>query len=327
MISFINSWVSTLPTTRGTTGGSRSRSTHTTRGNNRSGTFETRGRTLAQIAHQEGYTLLEHDEWSTRSIIAKARKSGHVVALKLLSHKRRNELDILVDLQKFNSSKNHTIELLHVHHHGHSDVIVMPWRLLLDDFLDKFPTTVASMLDQLLEGVSFLHGCGYAHLDLKPGNILVGCKDGPSPHPRLSLIDYGISLRVRSEETKVRGYRGTPFWSAPEVGTEDGPAMTYSPIRADRWSCGRILEHMRKFHPVEDTLVDTKVDTSIFLQLQNELLCSNPKLRPPLCKILDRLRTRYPSKRSSDTDEVFVVLKRHKSSSCQPYVYFSLSLA
>lgn len=200
--------------------------------------------------------------------------------MKLLSNPT-SELDILVELQVIKSAENHTIKLLYTHRYGHYDVVVMPWQLMLDDFLNESPTMVASMLDQFLEAVSFLHNHGYAHLDLKPGNVVVGCADRSFSPPRLSLIDYGISIRVMSEDIKVQGYRGTPLWTAPEVGTEDGPAMSYSPIRADRWSCGRMIEHMRTFHSIDDTVVQL---------VQNELLSSNPKTRPPLSKILDRLR-------------------------------------
>ncbi|KAI9443051.1 kinase-like domain-containing protein, partial [Lactarius indigo] len=91
---------------------------------------------------------------------------------------------------------------------------------------------------QLLEGVCFLHEHSIAHLDLKPANILVG----GSSLPQLSIIDFGLSIRVEDEWTLVEGYRGTQSWTAPEVGTEDEPGFKYSVILADRWACGRVLQ-------------------------------------------------------------------------------------
>ncbi|KAH9030029.1 kinase-like domain-containing protein, partial [Lactarius pseudohatsudake] len=93
---------------------------------------------------------------------------------------------------------------------------------------------------QFLEGVWFLHEHGIAHLNLKPANVLLSYADS-SPLPQISIIDFGISIRVKSEETMVEGYRGTPFWSTPEVRTECEPKKKYSTILADRWSCGRVL--------------------------------------------------------------------------------------
>ncbi|KAH9048623.1 kinase-like domain-containing protein, partial [Lactarius deliciosus] len=91
---------------------------------------------------------------------------------------------------------------------------------------------------QFVEGVAYLHEHGVAHLDLKPGNVLVYARSG-SLSPRLSIIDFGLSVFAESEEFLVEGYRGTPSWAAPEVG-ESGEK--YSAILADRWSCGKVLK-------------------------------------------------------------------------------------
>ncbi|KAI9456023.1 kinase-like domain-containing protein [Lactarius psammicola] len=133
---------------------------------------------------------------------------------------------------------------------------------------------IVSLQNQLLEGVWFLHEHGIAHLDLKPGNILVGYTDALSFLPRLSIIDFGISIRVEGEETLVKGYRGTPGWSAPEVGTEYGTPKEYSAIRADLWSCGQLLWHIGR-----SCLGD---NTSTFVSIYNRLLSPEPRSRPLL---------------------------------------------
>ncbi|KAI0296927.1 kinase-like domain-containing protein, partial [Multifurca ochricompacta] len=94
--------------------------------------------------------------------------------------------------------------------------------------------------NQFLEGVAFLHEHNIAHLDLKADNVLIDIK-GDKHHLRLWIIDFGLSVFVEDEETMIKGYRGTPEWTAPEVGTLDGPSTRYSPILADRWACGRML--------------------------------------------------------------------------------------
>ena len=283
---------------------------------------------LNQTAQENGYNLLS-SLGDQGSIILKARKNDHVVAMKLLLGRRQlpdddndndndydNEFTIIMELQKLDSLQNHTIKVLQTYHCDHSgspyDIIVMPWQSSLDGFLSASPTTADSLWYQFLEGVGFLHNHGIAHLDLKPGNVLVGFP-GVSSLPRLSIIDFGISVRVKSEATKVQGYRGTPSWSAPEVGTENGPVMSYSPILADRWSCGQVLRHIRSFHQIDDA--------SAFLSTQNQLLRSDPSARPSLSQLLNSLYTVYSVERGGDTDCPSVLQKRRRSS-CW-FVYFS----
>ncbi|TDL27679.1 kinase-like protein, partial [Rickenella mellea] len=94
------------------------------------------------------------------------------------------------------------------------------------------------LMHQLVGAVGFIHGNGVAHLDLKPNNILVNHAHNP---PRLVVIDFSVSVFANSPEFRIEGFVGTPHWTAPEIGTVDGPPQTYSPIRADLWSCGKLM--------------------------------------------------------------------------------------
>ena len=326
VLSFIGK-MTDMPTPESNTGrvnSSRSRKTKTPK-TAHGATSRGRKRTLYRIAQREGYDLLNFINRGKRSTVAKACKNDHIVAMKLIPGRRRplsnsrqnEELRIIMDLQKLDSPRNHTIKVLHVHHFLHhrsdkfDDIIVMPWQSPLNDFLSGFPTMAESLWHQFLEGVSFLHEHGIAHLDLKPGNVLVGYSD----KPRLTLIDFGISVRAKSEEIKVEGYRGTPLWSAPEVGTEYGPKMRYSPILADRWSCGRVLRHIRDFHPINDT--------SVFASVQEELLSPVPSARPSL----EHVHCRFHATRSSpakrcDADSAFVSQKRLRSAGWYVYSFY-----
>ncbi|KAH9932356.1 kinase-like domain-containing protein, partial [Fomitopsis serialis] len=82
----------------------------------------------------------------------------------------------------------------------------------------------------LISGLSFLHTHNVAHRDVKPANLVY------TADYRLQIIDFDIALRVVGEDEMREGFCGSAGWTAPEVG------KTYSPIRADRWSCGRVLE-------------------------------------------------------------------------------------
>jgi len=313
VLSFIGK-MTDVPTLKSNTGGdnsSCSRKTQTPKtaqGGNRT-MSRGRTRTLSQIAQKEGYKLLTFINLTKRSAVAKACKNDQIVAMKLIPGRRRpladenpelldnDELKIILGLQRLDSPKNHTIQVLHTYYSDNSDspygIIVMPWQSLLDEFLHGSPTKAGSLWYQFLEGVCFLHEHGIAHLDLKPRNVLIGYTD-ESSHPRVSIIDFGISVCVKSKATKVQGYRGTPSWTAPEVGTEDGPQMTYSPILADRWSCGQVLRHIRSFHIIDDI--------SAYLSAQSQLLSHDPSARPPLSQVLNSFQVVHPVKRSGDTD-------------------------
>jgi serine/threonine protein kinase len=65
---------------------------------------------------------------------------------------------------------------------------------------DRFPGAVELLCVQFLKGVAFLHESGIAHLNLKPGNVLVDHKH-ELLSPQLSIIDFGLSIFVESEET------------------------------------------------------------------------------------------------------------------------------
>jgi Protein kinase domain len=259
------------------------------------------------VIQRNGYTLLPEGSIRLKPTIGKAISNygrEGALALKLLD---ATELKTLRRLQA-RSEANHTIKLLDVIELNIPpanivrNVIVMPWQMTLAECLREnyFPNGVESLRVQFLEGVAFIHENGVAHLDLKPGNVLVHGKCG-SLSPRLSIIDFGLSVLVESEETSVEGYCGTPSWVAPEVGTVHGPVMKYSAILADRWSCGQVLLYFADFLPSRSA--------SVLGPTCAGLLRSDPKKRPPLSMVLQILRGSSPEKRSSD-EETNVAQKR-----------------
>ncbi|KAH8999746.1 kinase-like domain-containing protein [Lactarius akahatsu] len=169
-----------------------------------------------------------------------------------------------------------------------------------------FPLRRESLRVQFLEGVAFLHKHGVAHLDLKPGNVLVHGSSS-SLLPCLSIIDFGLLVIAESEETLVEGYCGTPSWAALEVRES---AEKYSAILADRWSCGKVLKYFVDSLPIGSA--------SAFEPICTRLLSSVPGERPSLSAVLQVLRcTPDPyrvraEKRGSEVDEATAVRKRHR---------------
>jgi len=89
---------------------------------------------------------------------------------------------------------------------------------------------------QLFEGIDFMHSHGVAHLDIKPGNILV-----PHHGGRLSVIDYNRAVRITEGRGSFRGVVGTEGYMAPEVAAGSG---LWNAVRADLWSTGKTLEEL-----------------------------------------------------------------------------------
>jgi serine/threonine protein kinase len=85
----------------------------------------------------------------------------------------------------------------------------------------------------LIKGLAYLHKLCIAHRDIKPDNLLLGrnfC---------LKIIDFDIAIQVKDEDEEVDDRCGTKGWIAPEIKTKR--KLMYSPIKADRWSCGHVL--------------------------------------------------------------------------------------
>jgi serine/threonine protein kinase len=179
-----------------------------------------------------------------------------------------NELSILQYLHSFAPSHNYILPLLRALELDVGMFTFVPEATPLElGFTFKmFRNKGADFSCQLIEGVAYLHRCDIAHLDIKPGNIVV-LKN------RLFIIDFDISVRIDGPDALINRWCGTPGWMAPEIGHEDGPVCLYSPIRADLWSCGRMLEYLARKGVVQDNRSKT---------LTRRLLNKNPRLRPLL---------------------------------------------
>ncbi|XP_074705554.1 myosin light chain kinase, smooth muscle-like [Strix aluco] len=102
-------------------------------------------------------------------------------------------------------------------------------RIVDDDFEHTEPSS-AQYVQQILEGLRFMHGQAVVHLDLKPENIV--CVS-PGSH-WLKIIDFGLARKL-TPDTPVKVLHGTPEFMAPEV-------IAFEPVgfSTDMWSVGVI---------------------------------------------------------------------------------------
>ena len=178
-----------------------------------------------------------------------------------------NELMILNLLNTTQPQSIHVVRLLDSFHTQSGLWIIMPKMDTITDYLRIAPKQLSSkvnrLCEDLIEGLGYLHGLSIAHRDIKPNNLLVDqtfC---------LKIIDFDIALQVKDEDEEVDDECGTENWMAPEI--EKKP--TYSPIKADRWSCGRVILYL---------LDKFKKEDKHLRPFANKLTAHDPKRRPSL---------------------------------------------
>ena len=128
-----------------------------------------------------------------------------------------------------------------------------------------------SLTRQLFEAVQFMHDHNVAHMDLKPTNILV-----PKTYGRLTIIDFGLSVRLGNKTELREGRVGTQGYMAPEVGNGK-----FSPIRADLWSVGKVVKDLCMLCRRPSTHRDQLSDVS------ERLLDDDPRKRPTMSEVLE----------------------------------------
>ncbi len=151
---------------------------------------------------------------------------------------------------------------------------------------------------QVTEALSELHGAGWMHADVKPGNIHV------SPAGHATLIDLGFALKLNSHECSAGGsMRGSPAYTAPEMISSAVPVdgrcdiyslgitlfelLTGAPPFPEREPGPLMLAHMQRPAPNPRFKVPT-LDRDVGDLLQ-DMLSKEPLRRPSASELVSRL--------------------------------------
>jgi serine/threonine protein kinase len=94
---------------------------------------------------------------------------------------------------------------------------------------------IFGMIHQIAGAIKYLHGLGYVHQDIKPGNVLVDATG------RAILADFGIGHTFASAGMVI----GSPAFQAPEAlddrYSDDASALADDPQKEDVWALGVTL--------------------------------------------------------------------------------------
>ena len=179
-----------------------------------------------------------------------------------------NELEILRILDTTQPKSEHVISLLDSFYTHPGQWVILPKMETVATYLtinpSKLDDSVPRICWSLIKGLAYLHMHCIAHRDIKPENLVL---DGDFC---LKIIDFDVAMQVEDEDEEVDGYCGTKYWMAPEVGK--APLM-YSPIKADRWSCGQVILYLLDELGEEDHHLRA---------VARKLKVRNPKQRPSL---------------------------------------------
>eukprot|EP00408_Alexandrium_pacificum_P059232 CAMPEP_0171179554 /NCGR_PEP_ID=MMETSP0790-20130122/13314_1 /TAXON_ID=2925 /ORGANISM="Alexandrium catenella, Strain OF101" /LENGTH=503 /DNA_ID=CAMNT_0011644485 /DNA_START=102 /DNA_END=1613 /DNA_ORIENTATION=+ len=99
----------------------------------------------------------------------------------------------------------------------------------------------ASLMQQIIRAIYYMHENKVCHRDLKPENFLFMSRD-PIEKNTLKIIDFGLSCKFEANQV-LTTKAGTPYYVAPQV-----LAGKYDQL-SDLWSCGVIMYVMLCGYP------------------------------------------------------------------------------
>ncbi|XP_019897937.3 striated muscle preferentially expressed protein kinase isoform X4 [Esox lucius] len=146
-------------------------------------------------------------------------KKGKVeYAAKFVSARAKRKTSALQEMNLLSELDHEKIIYFHDAFEKKNMVIIIT-ELCHEEFLDRLTkktsileSEVRSSIQQVLEGVSYLHQKDIAHLDIKPENILMAGRHSS----QIRICDFGNAVKLDTNEAQYCKY-GTPEFVAPEI--------------------------------------------------------------------------------------------------------------
>lgn len=250
---------------------------------------------ILKVIHTSGmaniYLALDtnlNKQWCIKEIIKSEAGKNDVEYRSIL-----NEVDILKGLNNAGIPRIVTIE-----EEGNKIIVVMDYieGWSVKDWITKKgvikQSVAVSWIKEVCKILIYLHNRKEPILyrDMKPGNIMVH-DDGS-----IKLIDYGISVRLNSENKVIKDPLGTKGYAAPEQKKRGNP---YD-LRSDIYSLGKTLYHML-----------TGINPSVVEGNLKPLRSVDASLSPGLEYIINKCTQENPKDRYSNIEEVLYDLNNY----------------
>jgi serine/threonine-protein kinase len=162
---------------------------------------------------------------------------------------------------------------------------------------------------QVLVTIHFMHTLGWAHCDLKPGNILFRAPPSENTLPRAVLIDFGTLSPVNRLNHRV----GTVSYAAPEmidaIRRPDVRPDFVTPRRADIWSLGALLFEIVSGRSLVNVSDIERAKTSTIAGKFDDLRDIEPKAPASLSGLVKLMTAKDPTQRPQ-TGEIIQIIER-----------------
>ncbi len=206
----------------------------------------------------------------------------------------------------------HICKLYDVGHHDGTDFLVLEYLegQTLADRLTKSPLPLDQALAigiQIADALATAHRAGVVHRDLKPGNIMLGRRGGPSGPPDVKLLDFGLA-KVTPAAVAASGLSIAPTSVTPVTmqGALLGTLQYMAPeqiegqeadSRTDTFAFGAVLYEMLTGRRAFDGRSQASLIGAILKDQPQPVRTSQPLASPFLDRVVRKCLAKDPNER------------------------------
>lgn len=143
---------------------------------------------------------------------------------------------------------------------------------------------VRYLMFQAVQACSYLHAQRVIHRDIKVGNFFLNAD------MELRLGDFGLAVRLKEEEKKIKTMCGTPNYIAPEVLSKEGHSY-----EVDTWALGCVMYTLLVGHPP----FETKSLRETYNRIRNNEYTIPSRISDNAAKLIKRMLKPNPADRPS----------------------------
>ncbi len=214
----------------------------------------------------EGYELIKELGQGAFGSVVKAydKKREKFVAIKLQKFEEHDKVfkKEIENLKKISNDCENLVCIIDYGLFYKKHYIVMDFidGMRLDKYIEENPNEITYLFQQLVKATKKLHSKGFAHMDIKPENIMV------DSNSKLHLVDLGLACFDNNEVCEG----GTKKYLAPDMAFGDYSVKERQ--KADVWAIGLSLAKIlkeEKYAKKRFELIQKDEDVSLIIVEQN----------------------------------------------------------